>query len=701
MNQNDISFISFTKKHFLKLTALVLALSVIGGMGVFAAASALTADKPEKSAAETAKVDKDDLSSLLGEIGKDKQETVYVIAKADGTVNKIIVSNLLKNAGGKAQITDKTNLKNIENVKDDRGYTLSGNACVWDAEGSDVYYSGISDLPLPVDLSIVFRLDGKEISPDALAGKSGRLEITFNYRNNVSKTVNIDGKDSTIYLPFLMMSGMIFDNEKAANITVSDGKVLSDGNRTAAVGFAFPGLSDSLQLEGDVDIPSNVTVSADVTDFELETTLTLASNDFFNALDLDHIESYDDLKKNADLLSSSAKQLADGSSALYGGINTLLEKSGELTSGIKALVLGAEQLKGGADQLVGGANELSDGSAQLSKGLTELSENSASLRDGAKQIFDLLLSTANTQISAAGLKTERLTAENYAKVLDKTIRDDLKPETVKALAEKTALDTVTKQVSAAEPQIRAGVETAVKAQVQSAVLATLGMTTEQYNAALAAGQISESVQSQVNAAVSAQMNSDKVQRQIDSLTAEQKNKLIKDNMNSDEVQSKIREAVAAAENGRKTLTALKGQLDSFNQFYRGIIRYTDGVDTATAGSDKLAGGTKDLSTGAKTLADGAKQLLDGIVSLDGGTAKLIAGVGELRDGAKTLSDGADRFNKEGVGKITSLISDDVDPLITRLRAVVDFSKEYDNYSGKADGADSSVKFIYRTDAIKK
>lgn len=701
MNQNDISFISFTKKHILKLTALVLALSVIGGMGVFAAASALTADKPEKSAAETAKADKDDLSSLLGEIGKDKQETVYVIAKADGTVNKIIVSNLLKNADKKAQITDKTNLKNIENVKDDRGYTLSGGACVWDAEGSDVYYSGISDLPLPVDLSIVFRLDGKEISPDALAGKSGRLEITFNYRNNVSKTVNIDGKDSTIYLPFLMMSGMIFDNEKAANITVSNGKILSDGNRTAAVGFAFPGLSDSLQLGEDANIPSSVTVSADVTDFELETTLTLASNDFFNTLDLDHIESYDDLKKNADLLSSSAKQLADGSSALYGGINTLLEKSGELTGGIKALVLGAEQLKGGADQLVGGANELSDGSAQLSKGLTELSENSASLRDGAKQIFDLLLSTANTQISAAGLKTERLTAENYAKVLDKTVRDDLKPETVKALAEKTALDTVTKQITAAEPQIRAGVEAAVKAQVQSAVLATLGMTTEQYNAALAAGQISESVQSQVNAAVGAQMNSDKIQHQIDSLTAEQKSKLIKDNMNSDEVQSKIREAVAAAENGRKTLTALKGQLDSFNQFYRGIIRYTDGVDDASVGSDKLAGGTKELSSGAKTLADGAKQLLDGIVSLDGGTAKLIAGVSELRDGAKTLSDGADRFNKEGIGKIASLISDDVDPLITRLRAVVDFSKEYDNYSGKADGANSSVKFIYRTDAIKK
>lgn len=732
MKNIKTSIITFCKKHTVRLASLVLVLSLLGGSAVFAISEKISkSDETAPKAADSADSESisDEISRILDNMNTDKQETVYVIAKADGTVEKVIVSELLKNTDGNQKINDKTDLKNIENVKDDRGYTLSNDSYVWDAQGDDVYYRGDCDKELPVSLTLNFTLDGKSVSPKELAGKSGKLEITFNYTNNQQKQVTIDGKKENMFVPFIMLSGTVLDNQKCKNITVSNGSVLSDGNRTIAVGFAAPGMQQNLDIPRDkLNIPESVTITADVTDFELETTLTLASNDFFNALNLDDVKSYDDLKNKIDALDESTKQLIDGSSTLYSGVTTLLDKSGDLINGVQALAAGAKALSTGSNELANGADTLKNGTDTLSNGTSDLSAginslyaglkvlstNSGDLISGAKQVFDTLLSTANTQLKAAGLDVPTLTIDNYSKTLDSVLKN-LDENAVKQLAYNTALSAVTEKVNANEPAIRAGVESAVREQVLAKVLQSLQMTAEQYNAALAAGQISSAQKSQIDSAVSAQMTTDTVKSQINAAVKNQKQQLIEQNMKSNEVQSQINAAVEKAKSGSSSIQTLKKQLDSYNQFYQGLAAYTAGVDSAyngagelssgagklKNGADELNSGANNLSAGAKRLQSGAKELLSGVLSLSDGSVKLIDGVKQLDGGAKQLSDGMKKYYDEGISAITDAFNDDIDKLVTRMRAAVDISKDYDSYGGKADGMTSSTKFIYRTDSISK
>lgn len=723
------SVISLCKKQTVRLTALVLSLSLLGGTAVFAITEKIsenvkthTANKSAETKTDSESIS-DQINQILDSMNTDKQETVYVIASADGTVNKVIVSELLKNGSGKQKIDDKTDLANVENVKDDRSYTMSGDSYVWDAQGDDIYYRGDCDKELPVSLAVTFTLDGKAISPDSLTGKSGKLAITFNYTNNQRKQVTIDGKQQNMYVPFIMLSGTVLDNAKCKNINVSNGRVMSDGNRSIAVGFAAPGMQQNLDISRDaLEIPESVTITADVTDFELETTLTLASNDFFNALDLDNIKSYDDLKDKLDTLDESTKQLMNGSGTLYNGISALLGKSGDLINGVEALAAGSKALEAGTNELSSGADTLSSGTSELSNGssdlatgvntlyngLTALSKNSADLNSGARQVFETLLSTANAQLKAAGLTVPALTIDNYSKTLENVLKN-LDESAIKQQALNTAKNTVTEKVNANESAIRSDVESAVKQEVLSGVLQAHGMTAGQYDAA------PDAQKQQIDSAVAAHMQSDSIKSQINAAVDEQKQQLITQNMRSEEVQAQITAAVEKAKAGSSSIQTLKRQLDSYNKFYQGLAAYTSGVDSAhkgagelknganklNIGANKLNGGANELSTGAKRLQSGAKQLLSGVLSLTEGSVKLIDGVKQLNSGAKQLSEGMQKYYDEGISAILDAFNGDIDKFVTRMRATVDLSKDYDSYGGKAEGMTSSTKFIYRTESISK
>ena len=699
--------------------------------------------------------DKDKATPDEAEIFKD--ETVYVMAKADGTVDKIIVSDWIKNNKGADTIRDLSTVGDIENVKTDASFTLdSDNMRVWEANGKDLYLKGTGTEPLPVDLTVTYSLDGKVISPEALSGKSGKVTIRFDYTNNAYETVKIGGKEERIYVPFLMMSGMILDGEKFSNVTVTNGKVISDGDRTMLAGIAFPGLQHDLGLTRDeLDIPSYFEVNADVKDFELGATVTIAANPLTKDIDPDELDSLDDLKASMNTLESAMTALIDGSSQLYTGLDTLLEKSGALSEGVDALYLGAEQLSDGAAQVDDGAKELSDGAKELSdgtitldlgaldlsSGLKTLDSNSGALNAGSDMTFTSILATAQKSLKEAGLDVPNLTPENYTTVLN-TLIDSLSEEKVKAQAEATAKEKVTAAVEANRETVTAGVteavrqnvqaevESGVRAQVTAKVIELLGYTVDEYNSAVAAGMVDEATVAQVNGAIDAQMNSDEVSATISSLvdqnmqseairatiaqkTEEQIQSLIDENMQSEEVLNGIAEALAKAKAGRESIIALKAQLDSYNTFNKGLKTYTDGVGSASAGANQLHSGTtqiklgssalKDgasaLKDGTKQLSDGADTLKDGVLTLKNGVPALIDGVSQLRDGCMQLSDGLQQFSDEGISKITSLLKNDVGNIVERLKATVKVAQNYKSYSGLTDQMDGEVKFIYKTEEI--
>ena len=728
-----------------KITAIALCAAImLGGAG---AAYALAGEKnevPAKAVTTSMKAEEEK------EVSKD--ETVYVLAGADGSVQKIIVSDWIKNALKEDSIADKSALSDIENVKGNETYTLDGsNMTVWDAEGNDIYYQGSIEKELPVAMTVSYKFDGKSISADELAGKSGKVTIRFDYENRQYETVNIDGKNEKIYVPFGMLTGMLLDSDTFRNVEVSNGKLLNDGDRTAVIGIAFPGLQENLGIDKDkVEIPDYVEITADVTDFELGMTVTIATNEIFNELDAAKIDSADGLTSSLNALTDGMQQLMDGSSALYDGLCTLLDKSGELVTGIETLANGAKSLKDGAASLDEGAAQLQKGAADLSSGLNTLASNNASLNGGAKQVFDTLLSTATAQINAAGISVPTLTIENYADTLNSVIASlDETAVYNQALAQVTAAveenrplieqkvtaavrEQVEAQVTAAvHEQVSTGVTAAVREQVSEQVIQTAaGMSKSDYEAAVSAGMVSQETQNDVSSAIEAQMQTDDVKALIETNTTAkmesdeikaavkantdaqmqteavqktisdnvelQVKQAISENMASDEVQAKL----TAASEGAKSIIALKTSLDSYNAFYLGLLTYTGGVASAADGAATLASGAADLKNGTAQLKDGAAALYDGILQLKNGTPALVDGVSQLKDGAMQLSDGLKKFNEEGIQKIVDLIDGDLDNVVARLRATVDVSKNYRNFSSISDGMDGQVQFIYRTDEIK-
>lgn len=369
-----------------------------------------------------------------------KDETVYVLAGANGGVEKVIVSDWLKNTAGSASITGPSGLTGLENVKGSESYTLQDGGTVWDAQGKDIYCQGAADKELPVEMKISYTLDGRAVTAQELAGKSGHAVIRFDYVNRQFQEVEIGGRTERICVPFTVLTGMVLDNEAFTNVEVSSGRVYSDGDRTVVAGIAFPGLQESLDLDREkLEIPDSVEVSADVTGFRLDETFTVAGSGLFSAMDTEKLDSTGDLSESLRELTGAMDQLEDGSGQLCDGLATLLDRSGELADGVGQLASGAAQvkdgagslregagslsagansLKEGADTLQGGAAQAAEGAKTLSGGLDALTAQNDTLNGGAQKVFETLLASAGSQLKAAGAEIPDLTAENYAKVLD-------------------------------------------------------------------------------------------------------------------------------------------------------------------------------------------------------------------------------------------------------------------------------------------
>ena len=622
--------------------------------------------------------------NVSAEAETSKDETVYVLAGADGTVQKIIVSDWIKNAMAADSLEDKTELSDIENIKGDESFTLGGdNSCVWDAQGNDIYYQGNIEKELPVQMSVCYTLDGQAIAPEALAGQSGHVTIRFDYQNMQYEEVLLDGKTEKIYVPFTMLTGMLLDTEVFRNVTISNGKLINDGDRIAVVGIAFPGLQEDLAISKEkLDIPDYVEISADVENFEMGMTMTLATTELFGAIDSDKLDLHELSDAMAELTDAMG-QLMDGSSQLYDGLCTLLEKSGDLVSGINKLAEGAAQLKAGAESLDSGAAQLQAGAAQLSSGLNTLNANSSSLNGGARQVFSSLLSMANTQLSEAGLSVPALTIDNYASVLDGVIAslDD-------TAVYQVALEQVTATVNANRGMIEERVTEAVQSQVEAAM-----------QSEIEARMQSEAIQAQINAVtqqtVGEQMQSDEIQALIASNTELQVRQAISKAMSSDAVQAQL----SAAAEGAKSVIALKSSLDSYNAFYLGLITYTSGVSSAAAGANELKTGADALKAGTSELSAGAAELLQGIQTMKDSAPALVDGITQLRDGSMELSDGLKQFNEEGIQKLIEAVDGDLDGLSDRIRVTADVAKHYTSFSGICEEMDGDVKFIYKTDSI--
>lgn len=681
------------KKSIKALIAVTLTASVLLGSGAVAYAAQNKEDNGKVTKEEMVSLDKSVSSNEIKTVSSNEQ--VSLNKETDALSNDEVVYVFTDSTGSVTKVMDSVWIEEDE----DR---------VQDAKSAN----------LPLDVKVEYKLDGKTVKPDSLKGKSGHLEVKVSFDNKRFEYKEINGQKEKVYVPFLASTVTALDNEKFSNVSVSNGRVVYDGARYAVVGLALPGLKEDLNLDADkeeVKIPEEITMEADVKDFDELGLYLLVSNSVFSSLDFDATDKMEELQSDLSKIDDAMNALINGSDEMYKGL-----------------------LK-----LSNGAGQLNDGIIKLYTGLDTIDSNSDDLVNGAKEVFNTLLKTASSQLAASGVNVGNLTIDNYSSTLNSVIsggtlknqaREKISAEVKKneaqfrAAANQKAEATVREQVEAGvRATVEAKVTEAVKAQVEAAAKQAAGVPSKDtirnqvaagiaqqaglsVDEVLADPELSAQVDAitdekiseaneQINQAVEAKMASDEIKATIEAKTNEkmasdevkaQIEALVNQNFNSPEVQTMIDSGVTTAMNqyvdnmlntdesikgqideGNKKIAELKASLDNYNKFYQGIIAYTDGVGQAK---------------------DGAKKISDSM-------PELINGIATLTNGGKQLSDGLNQFNDEGIVKLNDIVNTTLEGMVERFDTVKEVSKDYDSYAGEGETKES-VKFVYKIESAK-
>lgn len=716
-------------KYIVRVVAGVLTIALVGtGIGataVFAEKNSTAVTAEADSTTDSSK-DADDIadklmdSVSLKDNDADKDESVYLISDANGNVNKTIVVDHLKNKDKKDTLEDASNLSDIENVKGKEKFTQSGDKLTWQAGGKDIYYQGTATEEPPVTQKVTYYLDGKEISPEDLAGKSGKVKIRFDYTNTTSYTETVNGEKQTVSVPFAAITGLVL-GDGFENIEVTNGKAEVSNSSSVVLGYALPGLKDSLgikdgDLDGDVNIPEYMEMTADVENFSMPAAMTFVVNasdyvstDGIDTSDLD--DMINDLKDASTQLQDGSKTLAEGTDTLADGLSTLQSKLGTFASGVGtlqsglktytdgvstlsgglntlgnstgALVSGADKLNSGAGQLASGSATLkdglksyTDGASQLNTGLNQLNDNTGSLatgvtslNDGAKTLSDGINAAnkgaAGVSAGAAQLKTSIDTAKTGAdslaagaKQVDEGVGQltqslsDM-PETIKTNINKSL-----------EPLNELNVGTLFK---------TLGyIDTDK----ITADNVSAAADAAVNNAgdiIDALTN---MQNQNPSATYNQILVGLSQGKGAVSVYSAVNQSVT---DSASTVQALKDGSakvsDGASSLDAGLGQLSDGASELSSGASDLAKGTTQLATGATELQTGTQSLADKLPELTKGITSLVNGSNELVKNNDTLNAGATALNA-GASQLsagTQSLMNSVPTLTSGIKQLVDGS----------------------------
>lgn len=598
------------------------------------------------------------LAYSSGKAATQKSETVYVFQKADGSVKNQTVSNSLTNGNGAQLLQDQTDLTDIENVEGDQEFTQSSEGTVWDAKGGDISYRGTTTKEAPVDIKVSYQLDGKDVSPDEISGKTGHVKIHIAYTNNSRQTVN----GQTVYTPFLAMTGLILDNDNFTNVTTDNAKVIDDGDRHLIAGYAMPGLKESLGLDDsiDLDIPSSVDIEADATDFSLDSMLTLVSSDFFGDVDVDNL--------NAGNIQDQLNQMQDA-------MNQLIDGGATLTDGLQQLSTGAASLKDGATQVDEGAATLSEKLGDAKAGSAKLAGGSSQLESGLNKAIGgvQLIANGDGTKKNPGIKEIahqlKLSASNNAAA--QKLADD-----------KQKVSTAAGKLQTDLGQLQKGNQTLVDKLTQIMNSPTTDATTKTY----LQGVIS-SLQNSTTASNLA-THADDLKDALHTLDEDTATALTAAKSGAQDAADGLDQYVAALNN------EVVGTASTQSSAGTGLTSAVEGAQALNAGATQLDTGLAALLAGSKTLAGGTTQLSDG-------ASQLADGAQQAADGSVQLSDGLQQFNEQAVQKIVDAFSGNLGSLVDKTKAIVQAGKNYNNFCGITSGTEGHVKFIYETDAINK
>lgn len=485
-------------------------------------------------------------------------ENVYAALAADGSFQNAYVVNSydVKRAG---EITSYGTYDSVKNLTTLKAIQTSGGVQTFSAEEGRFYYQGDSDsLELPWNVSITYYLDGKQVSAEELAGKSGALEIKMKTEKNPSA-------DPEFYENYMLQVTYTLDMDHCSNIKAEGASVAEAGSSKTVIFTVLP------------DSDADISLKADVTDFEM-TGASIAAVPFSMTFDM-----------------PDTSEMSEGLTTLADAIQQLNDGTKELSSGMGLLSSNAAVLR--------------DGSAVVGNGLDVLSANSGTLVDASSQIQSAL-QMINAGISQVDIGESTVPLDELLDAL----------YTLSGVLDQ-AQDEITKlpdYYEEAFQEIKAAIEnlpnyTPISEEELQALAAAAASSPEAqkaYEALLQNANAAQLIQ-----AIKEQMEGVEIPSDPDAALQVFAEMLGQAKAGVDQMIAKISEA----KNMAAALGELQGGMallsENYTQFHTGLVGYTSGVNALASGYTELNSGLNTYLDGVETASEGTKLLESGVNEL--------------------------------------------------------------------------------------
>lgn len=580
-----------------------------------------------------------------------KSETVYSNLDSNGKAYKTIVSTQLTNEDKLNEITDISNLLNIENTNGDETFKKEGNQVIWDSNGNNIYYKGESDKQLPVECKITYELNGEEISAEELKGKSGNVKIKINYTNNEKHIVSVNGKQVTMYTPFIIVAGTKINNAKNKNVQITNGKIVDNGESTLAVGIAMPGMQGNIGIsKSKIDIPEGIEISMETEEFEMGNIIAVVA-----------VKGIDE----------------------------------DLTSDLNSMYSQINELSNASNQIVAGANQLKDGTTELVNGVDQLKEGTGTAYAGSKQI--------KNEVEES---TKNLKNDNTPAIDSKTL------ESIKAQAmQSVTLSDEQKAGIAAQAKAAATLSDEQKAGIAAQAKAGAKLTDAQKAGIAAQAKVAAKLTDEQKAGIIAKAQS----AYPTELTDAEKQLILVVARNTAESTAEATALEVAQNTAYQTAeaTALEVAQSTATQTAETTaltVAQSTAIQTAGATATQTATQvgnqakqkfTNQVVSQMSTLGSALSELTNGLETIDNGVSALAVGTNKLDNGALQLASGVKTFNDQGISKINNLVNGDLRNFASRLEKINELANEYNNYAGIQDGTEGEVRFIMIVDGTSQ
>jgi len=688
-----------------------------------------------------------------------KDETIYAKLNSDGSTNSVTVSEHL-NDDGSIKIIDKSHLNNIKNINGDETYTKENDKLVWETNGNDIYYQGETSEKLPISMSVKYYLNGEEMAVKDMLGKAGKVKIVLSYKNNIVNYVPVNGKVETLYTPFVVGTTSLLANTSNKNIKVTNGRVIDNGVTSIVVSIASPGLYESLGLKELKDMDKTI-ISYDTTDFELSSIYSVATSKILESDDLNILNNIKDLYSGIGALQDNMNKLVDASGKIKDGSKKLADGTNELNKGINTIAntyykyrnIDKETLRKEIIVLLNKnmkdivpllqeeviketKNVIKDNRKKLEDSLVEASiRNTKNVINGEieKVVKNINIDDIIGKIIGTDLRDAILSDESIKK-LSTVLKDELNKE-IQEEVEKTTKETIKGLSSSIEVKMS-----------EEEKIAYIQNIAEKYNVSFeqAAGIVGEVQNDTINGVKnSLNKSSDQISKSIgNKVVASLNNKeyvngavknyvsnvnkrvqeIIDNDENLEEYQKQLIKNIS--DNIRKELSKdeiIKKYIESSN-YVNSVVdtiiektardlanEYTEEMVSDVVArlinkqlSEKNVNNElgkiinkyeKDIDTKLKVVDEKVSLLQSSVALLNNGS-------NELAKGISLFDEGLNKYNKEGISKLSKLVNGDVKSLEGKVEALVKLSNDYKTMDDITSNASGSSKVIFMIDSVK-